>query len=88
MAKRLNRILVVDLEATCWDDKEEQGSMPNEIIEIGYAQINTEDEFQIEQTADRCLVRPTRSSISPFCTELTGITTKEFQRNGRRSPNG
>ncbi len=30
-----DKIVVVDIESTCWETKEEQGNQPMEIIEIG-----------------------------------------------------
>jgi len=61
--------IIVDLEATCWEKRENR---PNEIIEIGAVAINEEgalvDEFDIFV---KPLLHPT---LSDFCTELTSIT--------------
>jgi inhibitor of KinA sporulation pathway (predicted exonuclease) len=47
----------------------------SEIIEIG---LTTVDLAAGERVArHRILVRPARSSVSPFCTELTGLTQAE-----------
>jgi inhibitor of KinA sporulation pathway (predicted exonuclease) len=65
---------VVDVEATCWDGDAPPG-MPSEIIEIG---LTTVDLDAGERTArHRILVRPARSTVSAFCTELTGLTQAE-----------
>lgn len=65
MAKRLDLILVVDVESTCWDGDPPRGE-ENEIIEIGVCTL----EVASGQRRDRrsILVRPERSRVSPFCT--------------------
>lgn len=71
MAKQLDLILVVDVEATCWE-----GTTPpdeeNEIIEVGVCAL----EVATFRRHDRrsILVRPERSRVSPFCTSLTTLT--------------
>ncbi|WP_436775714.1 exonuclease domain-containing protein [Yinghuangia sp. YIM S09857] len=72
MAKRLlDRILVVDVEATCWDDGVPPGET-SDIIEIGVTEL---DVATGERNRRRgILVRPERSSVSAFCTELTTLT--------------
>ncbi|MCF3165657.1 exonuclease domain-containing protein [Streptomyces violaceoruber] len=65
---------VVDVEATCWDGQPPPGQV-SEIIEIGLTVV---DLRAGERTArHRLLVRPSRSKVSPFCTELTGLTQAE-----------
>ncbi|MFJ6317978.1 exonuclease domain-containing protein [Streptomyces californicus] len=65
---------VVDVEATCWDAQPPPGQV-SEIIEIGLTVV---DLRAGERTArHRLLVRPSRSTVSPFCTELTGLTRAE-----------
>ena len=69
--------LIVDLEATCWED----GIMPNgerqsvdnmEIIEIGCAVARESGEILDSRSI---FVRPTENPIlTPFCTSLTAIT--------------
>lgn len=65
------RIAVVDLEATCYDKGEPQ-NLPNEVIEVGVAVLDT----TTMQVVDRLqvYVKPTLSYVTPFCTSLTGIT--------------
>lgn len=67
----LSRILVIDLEATCWQGPRPPGEGP-EIIEIGNAILHVPD-LRVEPGPE-ILVRPTRSTVSGFCTQLTGIT--------------
>ncbi|WP_050493218.1 3'-5' exonuclease [Streptomyces sp. NRRL B-1381] len=65
---------VVDVEATCWDGQPPPGQV-SEIIEIGLTVVDLRAD---ERTArHRLLVRPSRSTVSPFCTELTGLTQAE-----------
>ncbi|MEU0933246.1 MULTISPECIES: 3'-5' exonuclease [unclassified Embleya] len=72
MAKRLMDLLVViDVEATCWDGPPPEGQH-GEIIEIGVATL---DIATGERDANRgILVRPTHSTVGAFCTELTTLT--------------
>jgi inhibitor of KinA sporulation pathway (predicted exonuclease) len=75
MAKRLlDRILVVDVEATCWDGPVPEGQA-NDIIEIGIAVLDVATAERIDRRG--ILVRPERSSVSPFCTELTTLTQED-----------
>lgn len=75
----LCRALVIDLEATCWQGPRPASEEP-EIIEIGNAILNTAD-LRVEPGPE-ILVRPTCSTISPFCTELTGITQEMVDERG------
>ena len=72
MGANLNRVLVVDIEATCWETREEQGSKPNEIIEIGICELNLRTN-QIENGSSY-VIKPRFTKVSPFCTQLTGWT--------------
>lgn len=72
---------VVDIEATCWDTKEEQGSKPNEVIEIGVAVL----EYATGKVIDRAslVIRPRFTQVTPFCTELTGWTQEAIMEQGK-----
>ena len=72
-----SNILVVDLEATCWDDKIKQGSQVNEIIEIGYSILDLST-LKILET-NGIMVKPTTSKISEFCTALTTIKPEDVE---------
>ncbi|RSS78276.1 3'-5' exonuclease [Streptomyces sp. WAC06614] len=65
---------VVDVEATCWDGTPPPGAV-SEIIEIGLTVVDLGTAERVGR--HRILVRPARSSVSPFCTELTGLTQAE-----------
>jgi inhibitor of KinA sporulation pathway (predicted exonuclease) len=69
-------INIIDLEATCW-----QGEIPrgqhNEVIQIGLCVLETETLTRIEKCG--LYVKPMRSEISTFCTQLTGITPNDVR---------
>lgn len=69
-----NRLLVVDVEATCWEGQPPAGQV-NEIIEIGVCVVDLDRRERGERRS--ILVRPRRSRVSAFCTELTGLTQSE-----------
>lgn len=79
MARKLDKILVVDIEATCWDSKNPEG-MENDIIEIGICMLDVVT-GEIEDNRG-IIVKPERSTISPFCTELTTITPELVEKEG------
>ncbi|WP_069629482.1 3'-5' exonuclease [Streptomyces niveus] len=65
---------VVDVEATCWEGRPPPGQV-SEIIEIGLTVVDLRARERLAR--HRLLVRPARSEVSPFCTELTGLTRAE-----------
>lgn len=65
---------VVDVEATCWSGQAPPGQV-SEIIEIGLCVVDVVARERVSR--HRLLVRPTRSTVSAFCTELTGLTQAE-----------
>jgi inhibitor of KinA sporulation pathway (predicted exonuclease) len=65
---------VVDVEATCWRGKPPPGQA-SEIIEIGLTVVDTHERVRVGK--HRIVVRPERSTVSEFCTELTGLTQDE-----------
>jgi inhibitor of KinA sporulation pathway (predicted exonuclease) len=72
-------IIIVDLEATCWNGAIPKGQV-NEIIEIGICVLNTET-GEISQN-EGILIKPELSEISEFCTELTTITQEMVDTEG------
>lgn len=77
MAKRLDAILVIDVEATCWegDPPPEQSS---EIIEIGLCVLDVATLERKEQRS--ILVLPEQSTLSPYCTALTTLTQAQVEQ--------
>lgn len=79
MAKKLDKILVIDIEATCWNTGAPEG-MTSDIIEFGICLL---DVHSGEISDNRgILVIPERSEISEFCTELTTITPDLIREEG------
>ncbi|SNX55897.1 inhibitor of KinA sporulation pathway (predicted exonuclease) [Streptomyces sp. TLI_55] len=68
---------VIDVEATCWDGQPPPGSV-SEIIEIGLTVVDLSARRRVSR--HRVLVRPVRSAVSGFCTDLTGLTQSEVER--------
>ncbi|MFH7005054.1 exonuclease domain-containing protein [Flavobacterium bizetiae] len=77
--KTTDKIIIIDLEATCWQSAIPEGQ-ENEIIEIGLAVLDLQT-GEITQNQG-ILIKPQRSSVSPFCTELTTITQDLLDKNG------
>lgn len=71
MGAALDRVFVIDVEATCWETREEQGNRPNEIIEIGICELH---KTKGVQDISSYVVKPQFTDVSPFCTQLTGWT--------------
>ncbi|MGA6162057.1 exonuclease domain-containing protein [Amycolatopsis magusensis] len=65
---------VVDVEATCWRGQPPAGQV-SEIIEIGLTVVDLGRRARVSR--HRILVRPRRSTVSGFCTGLTGLTPDE-----------
>ena len=78
--KTTKEIIIVDLEATCWEQDGDYQKQQSEIIEIGICKLNT---LTGEITASQgILIKPVRSEISEFCTRLTSITPQMVEQHG------
>lgn len=93
MALKLQNLIVIDIEASCWEDpvpgsdaeragtRDEVGFIPagqqREIIEIGVCLI----ELKTLDVSQRwsTLVRPAVAEISPYCTKLTSLTAARLE---------
>ncbi|MHA2281547.1 MAG: exonuclease domain-containing protein [Promethearchaeota archaeon] len=71
MAKKIDKLLVIDIEATCWEE-EPPDHQKSEIIEIGVTVVSL-PQLQCE-TSDGLLVNTHGSRVSEFCTLLTTLT--------------
>jgi DNA polymerase III epsilon subunit-like protein len=72
------RALYLDLELECWSTP---SPYEPRILQIGMVEA---DLASLTITRERCFyVRPPHVEVSPFCTELTGITDADLQRYGR-----
>ena len=72
MAKRLDQILVIDIESTCWKGGYPPKGKSNDIIEVGLCPLELATGRRLEKRS--ILVRPERSTVGEFCTELTTLT--------------
>ena len=79
MARKLDQIVIVDLEATCWEGDPPPGQ-EQEIIEIGVCLLDIAALERINRAS--ILVRPDRSTVSEFCTQLTTLTQGLLDREG------
>lgn len=77
MGKRLDKILVIDVESTCWLDMPPPGE-ESEIIEIGLCLLDVVTGRR--ELKRSILIRPERSAVSPFCTELTTLTQAQVSQ--------
>lgn len=71
MKRLLDKIVVVDLEATCWDGPPPP-DQESEIIEIGVCLLDVKTGRR--DPAESIIVRPERSAVSDYCTRLTTLT--------------
>ena len=77
----LEDLNIVDLEATCWM-KTPPAHVKSEIIEIGICSINLRTN-DITKAERNYYVWRDEMDISPFCTQLTGITEELLREEGR-----
>jgi len=74
-----NKIIILDVEMTCWKTKEEQpNNSHNDIIEIGLVEL---DGITLDITRERQIFVNPISEISQYCTDLTGIDYKVLKKN-------
>lgn len=71
MARKLDQILVIDVESTCWEKFSIPADEISEIIEIGLCLVDASS--MIRHGKRSIMVRPQRSNVGEFCTELTSI---------------
>jgi inhibitor of KinA sporulation pathway (predicted exonuclease) len=76
---RLDRVLSVDFEMTCWDGEPPLGQV-SEIIQIGIAEIDNESMTRVR--SESWYIRNEMSDVSPYCTQLTGITPAILRKRG------
>jgi inhibitor of KinA sporulation pathway (predicted exonuclease) len=70
----LPRLLVVDLELTCGPGITQD---IQDIIEVGTFVLARDSGVDADSPVASFYVRPARSPITPFCTQLTGITREQ-----------
>lgn len=74
MARLLDQIVVIDIEATCWEGPPPAGEV-REIIEVGICPLDLRALERGER--ESVLVRAERSRVSAFCTTLTTLTPEQ-----------
>ena len=74
-----NRIVCFDLEMCCWNENGK--SRTGEIIEVGLAEIDLQTGEVVRRA--QYYVKPDEDEISLFCVELTGITPRKIEKQGR-----
>ncbi|MEM7370393.1 MAG: 3'-5' exonuclease [Bacteroidota bacterium] len=72
--KLLDKIIIIDVESTCWKGKPPMGER-SEIIEIGCCLLDVKTGELTENQG--ILVKPVNSRVSDFCTELTTLTQNQ-----------
>lgn len=75
MGAALDVVFIVDVEATCWETREEQGTQPNEVIEIGICVLELKTGKILDPSG--YVIKPRYTKVSPFCTQLTGWTQED-----------
>ena len=76
MSLRRDTLIVIDIEATCWQHRPPPGQQ-NEIIEIGMCRLDLHTGTLVEPRS--ILVQPQCSQVSEFCTALTSLTQAEVE---------
>ncbi|MGC9403140.1 exonuclease domain-containing protein [Vibrio genomosp. F10 str. 9ZC157] len=74
-----NRVVCFDLEMCCWNV--DGVGTTGEIIEIGLAEIDIASGEIVKRA--QYYVKPERDEVSLFCVELTGITPRKIEKQGR-----
>lgn len=74
------KVLVIDLEATCWETKADSDQNTSEIIEIGVCLLDTSDSTITKKRS--IYVKPEVSTVSDFCEKLTGIKQSLLDAEG------
>lgn len=69
---KLDRVLVIDVEATCWENGKPPDGQRPEIIEIGVCMLDVRTGERVGRQS--ILVKPEQSHVSAFCTDLTSLT--------------
>jgi inhibitor of KinA sporulation pathway (predicted exonuclease) len=81
MSKKLDHILVIDIEATCWETNPPPPGQTSDVIEIGVCPIVVCTLTRLEKRS--ILIRPERSSVSEYCTRLTTLTQEQVDAGAR-----
>ena len=80
MTIRRDKIIVVDIEATCWEQDPPPAGQVSEIIEVGLCLYDVAGDRLYGKRS--ILVKPCASEISPFCARLTSLTPQLVTQAG------
>jgi len=75
--KRLGRVIVVDVESTCWSDGVPPLDEVSEIIEVGACVVDV-DTLEVSNKQSY-LIKPQHSKVSRFCTKLTSLKQEDLE---------
>ncbi len=78
--KTTNQIIIIDLEATCWENDRIPTGQKVDIIEMGICKLDLISNTISQKQS--IYVIPERSEINRFCTKLTGITPQLIEEKG------
>ncbi len=77
MQKKYDKIIIVDIEATCWEGSQIE-KKENEIIEIGVCLLDVQTHEISENIG--IIIKPENSEVSEFCTKLTTLTQSQVDK--------
>lgn len=77
MAEKREIIIVIDVEATCWKESPPPGQ-EKEIIEIGICPLEATTGERLPTRS--IIVKPEKSTVSDFCTQLTTLTQEQVNK--------
>jgi inhibitor of KinA sporulation pathway (predicted exonuclease) len=77
LTRKYDQLIIVDIECTCWDGPPPSGQ-ENEIIEIGVCRLRPSNWERYDKRS--LIVKPERSTVSPFCTALTSLTQEQVDQ--------
>lgn len=77
MSIKLDKIIVIDIEATCWQ-KNPPPEQESEIIEIGICLVDVDLAKLVVK--ESILIKPEPSLVSDFCTQLTTLTQAQVDK--------
>lgn len=80
MRVKYDTLLIIDVEATCWERGTAPPEQTNEVIEVGICVFDLS--FWKPTEKDQIIVTPTQSDVSKYCTDLTGYTLPYLKAKG------
>jgi inhibitor of KinA sporulation pathway (predicted exonuclease) len=72
MGIQRDTVIIVDVEATCWENQKAPAGQRSEIIEIGICTLELKSRIIANKRS--IFTKPIASTVSEFCTQLTSIS--------------